>query len=123
MRTDPSPDSPLPMTPAAALRRAAERVSQVHRITPNGWGYNVWDERRRAWWCGHATPYHQAVKARAVSVAAHAYALLSDDPDAYVIGQDRALEVSGSARARLAHALRRCPPRVLAAAEPTGEAA
>lgn len=117
MRTDPSPDSPLPMTPAAALRRAAERVSQVHRLTPDGWGYNVWDERRRAWWVGQPMPYHRAVVARAVSVAAHAFALLSDDPDAYVIGQDGALEVSGSARARLAHALRRYPPRVPAEGE------
>ncbi len=76
------------MSITKALQQADDVVSDVYRCGsgPNGWGFQTWSERHRAWWLpGHGTSYSGAQSARVEALAEAAakmiHASRGGDPD------------------------------------------
>ena len=88
-------------TISAALASATDAVGQVYRVNsgPYGWGYNVYDDKVRAYRVSAPSTYAQAVASRASTIAVRATVLLT--------GAD-ASEVSYCAECETGTARERC---------------
>jgi hypothetical protein len=93
----------------SAIRLARSLTGSVYRIHsgPEGWGYNVWDERAKLWRSSPGMTYQQAQQACAAYVAITAYIALAGEADDHTHLYEA--ETQGMATERLATLLRLYP--------------
>ena len=93
----------------SALRLARSLTGSVYRMHsgPDGWSYNVWDERAKLWRSSIGMTHQQAQQACAAYVAITAYIALAGEADDHTHLYEA--ETSGSAQQRLATLLRLFP--------------
>jgi hypothetical protein len=95
------------ITIPAALAAAVDTVGAVHRVNsgPYGWGYNVYDDKVRAYRVSGPATYLQAVASRASTLAVRATVLLTE-ADATEVSYYAEYE-TGTARERCKALVRR----------------
>lgn len=96
-------------TITAAIAAANEKVGRLHKITPDGWGYNEWSEKHKAWWVPHPQPYATAQSYRTRRIVFYALCAMGWNPDD--ASDEAETDRAGRARDRIAAAIKAGGPR------------